>query len=221
MTRCSRLVPYALIALSLIPVAAGAFRVTSLATGAPIDDGNARFFADPVPVVLHIVGATVYCLVGAFQFDAVLRRRRPGWHRAAGRVLIPCGLVAALSGMWMAVAYELPPIDGLGVMLLRLVFGGGMAAAIVLGLLAVRRRDFTAHRAWMMRGYAIGLAAGTQAFTHLPLLLTGDEPGMLGRFTAMAAGWLINLAVAEWFIRRAGRRPMRTRADEPVALPVG
>ncbi|WP_155370949.1 DUF2306 domain-containing protein [Catellatospora vulcania] len=219
MTIRSRLVPYSLVALSLIPVAAGAFRVTELAAGAPIDDGNARFFADPVPVVLHIVGATVYCLVGAFQFDAVLRRRRPGRHRVAGRVLIPCGLVAALSGVWMAVAYDVPPVDGLGVMLLRLVFGSAMASAIVLGFAAVRRRDFAAHRAWMMRGYAIGLAAGTQAFTHLPWLLTGKAPDQWGRFAAMAAGWLINLAVAEWFIRRSRRSPARTDTAAPVALP--
>lgn len=220
MTIRARLVPYSLVALSLIPAVAGAFRVTELAAGAPIDDGNARFFADPVPVVLHIVGATVYCLVGAFQFDAVLRRRRPGWHRIAGRVLVPCGLVAALSGVWMAVAYDVPPIDGLGVMLLRLVFGSAMALSIVLGFLAVRRRDFTAHRAWMMRGYAIGLAAGTQAFTHVPWLLTGNTPDMLGRFAAMAAGWLINLAVAEWFIRRS-RRPARTGTAAPTPVPVG
>lgn len=220
MTIRARLIPYSLVALSLIPVVAGAFRVTELAVGAPIDDGNARFFADPVPVVLHIVGATVFCLVGAFQFDAVLRRRRPGWHRAAGRVLVPCGLVAALSGIWMAVAYDLPPVDGLGVMLLRLVFGSAMALAIVLGFAAVRRRDFAAHRAWMMRGYAIGLAAGTQAFTHVPWLLAGNPPDKPGRFAAMAAGWLINLAVAEWFIRRS-RRPARRHTAAPAAVRVG
>ncbi|WP_244870827.1 DUF2306 domain-containing protein [Catellatospora sp. IY07-71] len=208
MTRRARLVPYSLVALSLIPVIAGAFRVTQLAAGAPIDDGNARFFDSPVPVVLHIVGATVYCLLGAFQFDAGLRRRRPAWHRIAGRLLIPCGLTAALSGMWMAVAYDVPAPDGIGVMVLRLVVGSAMALSIVLGFAAVRRRDFTAHRAWMMRGYALGIAAGTQAFTHLPWAVTGNAPDELGRFTAMAAGWLINLAVAEWFIWRA-RRPVR------------
>ncbi|GAA1364185.1 DUF2306 domain-containing protein [Catellatospora chokoriensis] len=203
----SRLVPYGLIALSFVPVVAGAFRVTELASGAPVDDANARFFAQPLPVVLHIIGATVYCLLGAFQFDAVLRRRRPRRHRLAGRVLIPCGLAVALTGIWMAVFYDLPPVDGLGVMVLRLVFGGTMALAIVWGFACVRRRDFTAHRAWMMRAYAIGLGAGTQAFTHLPWLVSGNVPDERGRFVAMAAGWLINLAVAEWFIRRSRRRP--------------
>ena len=47
---------------------------------------------------MHIVGAAVYALLGAFQFSARLRRRRPGWHRRAGRVLVVAGLAVALSG---------------------------------------------------------------------------------------------------------------------------
>lgn len=41
-----------------------------------------------------------------------------------------------------------------------------MAACLVLGFTAIRRRDIAAHRAWMIRAYAIGLGAGTQAFTE-------------------------------------------------------
>jgi hypothetical protein len=31
------------------------------------------------------------------------RRRRPGWHRAAGRLLVACGVLVGLSGLWMTV----------------------------------------------------------------------------------------------------------------------
>ena len=62
------LVPAALILLSAIPLAAGAFRLTQLAGGAEITPANARFFASPLPVVLHIVSASVYAILGAFQF---------------------------------------------------------------------------------------------------------------------------------------------------------
>ena len=41
-----------------------------------------------------------------------------------------------------------------------------MAASIVLGFTAIRRRDIAAHRAWMIRAYALGLGAGTQVFTQ-------------------------------------------------------
>jgi hypothetical protein len=49
-----------------------------------------------------------------------------------------------------------------------------MAASIVLALVAVRRRDFASHGAWMIRGYAIGLGAGTQVLTHLPWFVVAD-----------------------------------------------
>ena len=94
-TRAGWLVPAALILLSAIPLAAGAVRLDELAGGAEITPANARFFAAPLPVVLHIVCASLYCLLGAFQFAPGFRRRRPGWHRAAGRLLVPCGLLVA------------------------------------------------------------------------------------------------------------------------------
>ncbi|MFN8169605.1 MAG: DUF2306 domain-containing protein [Candidatus Nanopelagicales bacterium] len=45
----------------------------------------------------------------ALQFAPTLRRR--AWHRRSGRVVAPAGVVAALSGLWMAVYYDLPDSD--------------------------------------------------------------------------------------------------------------
>ena len=102
--------------------------------------------------------------------------------------------------------------------MLRLVFGSAMAASLVLGFTAIRRRDIAAHRAWMIRAYAIGLAAGTQAFTEGigdAIFGTGELRGDL----AKGAGWVINLAVAEWAIRRP-RRPPHVAAH-PRSTPAG
>lgn len=193
----------ALLVLSAIPLAAGAFRLTELTGGAQITPANARFFASPLPVVLHIVSASVYAILGAFQFSTRFRRRRPGWHRAAGRLLVPCGLLVGLSALWMTLFY--PRAGGIGgdlLYALRLLFGSAMVASIVLGFAAIRRRDVNRHRAWMMRGYAIGLGAGTQVLTLLAGELIAGPPNELSRALLMGAGWVINLAVAEWAIRR-------------------
>ncbi|CAL9363542.1 hypothetical protein SUDANB121_00724 [Nocardiopsis dassonvillei] len=198
-------VPVLLILLSAVPVIAGGVRLGDLGGGGPVTPDNARFFADPVPVVLHIVAAVPYCLLGTLQFAPRLRRRR--WHRAAGRVLVPLGLVAALTGLWMSLSYPLNEGENVSLTLVRLVFGSAMAAAILVGFAAVRRGDITGHRAWMIRGYAIGQGAGTQVFTHLPWTVFLGEPGEAARTGLMAAGWLINLAVAEWAIRRSTARP--------------
>ena len=204
-----------LILLSLVPAIAGTARLAQLAGGAEVTSQNARFFAHPIPVVLHILSVVPYSIIGAFQFSPGFRRRNRPWHRAAGRVLGVLGLVAALSGLWMAQFYPWPAGDGRGVYLERLVFGTAMAGSIVLGVDAVRRRDFKAHGAWMTRGYAIGLGAGTQVLTHLPWLLLVGKPGESARAVLMGAGWVINVAVAEWVIRREATRG-RSRIPNPL-----
>ena len=247
--------PVGLIALSLIPIIAGAVRLTELTGGAEITANNARFFASPIPVTVHIVSVSVYSLLGALQFVPSLRRGRPGstaenlrreevsaaalpgqsvtelrptasraknrlvgrtshWHRIGGRILVPAGLLVALSGLWMTVFYGRPPGDGESLVVVRLIVGSAMLVSIVLAVVAIRRRDFPAHGAWMTRGYAIALGAGTQVFTTLPWVVAfgpigaGDE---LPRTVLMTAGWVINLVVAEYVIRRRpARRSNRT-----------
>ncbi len=173
-------------------------RLTELTLGAEITDGNARFFANPLPVVVHIIGATVYSMLGAFQFVPRLRRGRPSWHRIAGRILVPAGVLAGLSGMWLALSYPRPEGD----VIVRLVFATLMVGSILLGLLAILRRDIPRHRAWMMRGYAIGIGAGTQLFVFLFAGIFAGEPDETMTIVLMAAAWVINLAVAEIAIRR-------------------
>jgi uncharacterized membrane protein len=211
------LVPTGLVALALVPSAAGAARLTELATGAEVTEANQRFFDLPLPVVLHVLGAVPYCIVGAFQFSAAMRRRWPRWHRVAGRVLVACGLVVAASGLWMTFGYDLPALDNAATNTYRVIFGTGMLASILLGLVAVRRRDFRGHEAWMIRGYAIGMGAGTQVFTHMPWLLLVGTPGPVTHSFQMLAGWVINLAVAELIIRRRPAPARRSRRLVDVA----
>jgi len=205
------LIPALLIVLSLIPVLAGAARLSELASGAQVTPDNARFFASPLPVVIHIVSVTLYSILGAFQFAPGFRRRNSRWHRFVGKwILVPCGLAAALSGLWMSQFYSLPKGDGELLYVFRLIFGSAMLLSIVLGAFAARRRDYARHGEWMMRGYAIGLGAGTQVFTHLPWLLFFGVPDELTRALLMAAGWIINIIFVEWIIYRRRAHKSRT-----------
>jgi uncharacterized membrane protein len=194
-------VPTALIVLSAVPALAGTVRVAQLTGGAQVTEENARFFTAPVPVALHIVGATVYCVLGAFQFVPSLRRRT--WHRRSGRVLVLCGLTAALSGLWLTVFFPNPDGDLLNAF--RVVFGSAMAIAIVLGLTAIRRGNVVTHRAWMVRAYAIGLGAGTQAVVLGFWFAAAGPPSTTVRELLVGAGWVINLTVAEWLNHRERR----------------
>ena len=75
---------------------------------------------------------------------------------------------------------------------------------------AIRRRDIAAHRAWMMRAYALSLGAGTQVFTEGFGEATFGTGVLVGDISKGAA-WAINLAVAEWLIRRPARASRRFR----------
>jgi uncharacterized membrane protein len=196
------LLPAALLALVAVPLAAGAVRLTQLFGGANVTPENARFFAAPAPVVLHIVSAALFCLLGPFQLAPGVRRQWPGWHRRAGQLFIICGVLAGLSGLWMTQFY--PPVanDGPLLHVFRLLAGAGMVVCVLVGFAAIRKGRVAQHRAWITRGYAIGVGAGTQALVHLPWILIVGPPGELGRALLMGAGWAINLAVAEWSVRR-------------------
>jgi len=197
-------VPAALIALSAIPLTAGTFRLVQLAGGPELIPADDRSTGFPAALVLHIVGAALFALVGALQFVPRIRRHHRDWHRRAGRVLVVAGVLVAGSGVWLTLFYAAQPGTGGLLYVFRLVFGTGTIGCLVLGFSAVRRHDINAHRAWMMRGYALALGAGTQVLTEGiggALVGSGEVRGDL----AKVAGWLINLAVAEWAVRRPSR----------------
>lgn len=202
-------VPAGLVLLSLVPAIAGTGRLAELAGNPAVTDANARFVTMPLPVVLHIVGATLFSILGAFQFSSALRRRHRAWHRRAGRVLVVLGLLTAASGVWMTLTFPWANYDGEAVYAMRLLFGSAMVASILAAVDAIRRRKFAAHGEWMIRGYAIGLGAGTQVLTHLPWFILVGTPGELPRAVMMGAGWMINIVVAEWAIQSGRARRVR------------
>jgi uncharacterized membrane protein len=215
LTRSTGWVPFALVALVLLPALFGWLRLVELAGGPPIIPADPRMTTSPLPVVVHIVSAVAYAVLGAFQFSTGLRRRTPGWHRAAGRVLVVLGLAVAFSALWMTLFYPRQPGTGPLAYLFRLAFGSGMAGSIVLGLTAIRRGDVVRHRAWMTRAYALALGAATQLLT----LGIGEEvlgTSALAHDLGLGAGWVVNLVVAEYVIRRRGSRRTTRHRPSPV-----
>ena len=211
--RSTRWVPFALIVLVLVPAIAGSLRLVELAGGPHLLPVNDRLTASPLPVALHIVCAVAYAVLGAFQFSPRIRTSRPGWHRGAGRLLVGLGLAVALSALWMTLFYPRQPGTGELAYVFRLAFGSGMAASIILGFAAVRRGNIGRHRAWMIRAYALALGAGTQVFTQ-GLGNTVFGTNTLNTDLALGAGWVINLAVAEYVIHR---RSNIRRSCRPIA----
>lgn len=205
LTKNDFLVPSMLLALSAVPMLGGIARLASLS--APATPESARFVGAPIPVVLHIVGAALYSLLGAFMFSSGFRLRWPAWHRRAGKVLAVCGVLTGLTGMWMAQLYAIPVgLQGPLLHAVRIMVGVGMVTSILLGWRSIVRRDVAQHEAWMIRAYALGQGAGTQALVLGPFILLSGEAVGLTRDLLMTLAWAINLFVAEWIIRRPALR---------------
>jgi hypothetical protein len=206
-TRTPWWVPAGLILLSVIPLTFGVVRLVQLINGAEITPANARFFASPSPVVVHIISSAIYALLGAFQFVSRLWQRGIKWHRWVGRLLVPVGLLVGFSGVWMTLFY---PRTGTLLFTFRLLFGSGMLLSIILGYISILRRNVAQHQAWMTRAYAIGMGAGTQVLTGMVGALVLGTVNEFENALLMGAAWVINLAVAEWSIRKSSIKPVRT-----------
>lgn len=198
-------IPVALVALVVVPVVAGSLRIVEITGGPQLLPPNPRIAASPAPLVVHVVAAAVFAVAGAFQFPARIRRRHRTWHRRTGRVLVAAGLLVAGTGIWMTLFSAAAP-GGALLWTARLVAGSAIAVGLALGFTAIRRRDVAAHRAWMIRAYALSVAAGTQTLTQ------GLGEGVFGvteLSTGLSVGsaWLINAAVAERLVRRPAIRP--------------
>ncbi len=207
LTRADWLVPASLLLLSFVPLVGGVARLMAVADGVATAE-NARFLQAPLPIVIHVSSATLYAWLGAFQFSRGLRLRFPRWHRHVGRVVVACGILTGLTGLWMTLFYPIPtPHQGPLLVVVRVLVGAGMLVTLMLGVASILRRDIARHEAFMIRAYALAQGAGTQVLVLGPwMILTGESEG-LTRDVLMALSWGINVVVAEWII--AGRQGFR------------
>lgn len=196
-------VPVVLVVLVAIPAAAGVARLVELAGGPQGLPAKPHVTESPLPLVLHILAALPYAVLGALQLSPRLRRN--GWHRRVGRPVFALGLLVAASALWMnqMTPHSTAPAQLLHA--LRFAAGTAMIAFTVLSVVAAAGRDLAGHAAWARRSYAIAMGAVTQMFT------IGIGEGLFGPgewTTALMQGlaWTINLAIAEHAIRSPRRR---------------
>jgi uncharacterized membrane protein YozB (DUF420 family) len=197
---------------SFIPTVVGLVRIPELLGGPALVPPNPRAVIDPVPVILHILGSSVFCLAGAVQFLPRLRRHRPALHRKLGRVVAVAGCVSALTGLWMTLSFAFPhALQGPLLYWSRIAVSLSMGGFIVLAIVTIRSRHTASHRAAMLRAYALGQGASTQTvLLLLAMALSGAEPLGLPRDMVMVLSWAINITLAEILIRR-GFAPRMTR----------
>jgi hypothetical protein len=206
---------------SFIPVFGGLIRVLELAGGPQIAPENPRALLAPTPIILHILSSFLFCIVGAVQFLPSIRRQRPAAHRSIGRVITVAGCMSALTGLWMTHFYVFPDaLQGAALYWVRMVLGTAMIGLIIWAVIAIRSRNVFQHSASMVRAYAIGQGASTQAVVGIAwIIAVGSEAMGPLRDGLMIFAWVVNLLAAEIFIR-AMLRPRKRRQKHSSLPPI-
>lgn len=148
-------------------------------------------------LVVHVAGSVVALSLGAFQFVPAWRSGKVRAHRWIGRSYVLSCLVGGVSGVILAMGSFAGPIATAGFGLL----GVGWIAVNLLGWRAAVQRRFDSHRRWMIRSWALTLAAVTLRI-YLPLLIMSDLPFEVGYRAISFLCWVPNLLLAEWWLRR-------------------
>ena len=112
------------------------------------------------------------------------------------------GCVSALSGLWMTHFYVFSEaLQGPALYWVRIILGTAMSVLIVRAVVAIRTSDIFQHSASMLRAYAIGQGASTQAVVGITWIITvGSEAMGPLRDGLMIFAWSLNLLVAEVLI---------------------
>jgi hypothetical protein len=187
-------------AMTLLSLGVGAYSLFLVASGfrfVPADVA-ANHFPTAIGLRTHITAAALALVTGPFQFLRPLRRRFPVAHHWIGRVYITACLVGGLAAGSIALFTVSGPVAGVGFFVGALVW----LTCTVLALVAVKRRDFRAHQRWMIRSFALTLAAVTLRI-YLPLAMIAGLDFATAYPVIAWLSWMPNLVVAQLLVRRA------------------
>lgn len=156
---------------------------------------------------VHVFTSMFALVAGFTQFSRYLLRQYKPLHRWMGRVYVlnilaftgPSGLIMSFyaNGGWTSrMAFILLSLSWLG--------------TTFMAYQTVRAGNFVAHRHWMYRSYALTLSAVTlRAWKWVLVLLFEPRPMDVYRLVAWL-GFIPNLLLAEWLIRRHQKRKQST-----------
>jgi uncharacterized membrane protein len=156
---------------------------------------------------IHIYASMWVLFAGFTQFSARLQKNRPQLHRTLGYIyVVDVLLITGPAGLVMGFYAN-------GGMLSRTAF---VSLAVLwmfftaTALIKARQKKFKAHRRFMIRSYALTLSAITLRAWKYAITNSIQLPPMDVYRVVAWLGWVGNLLVAEWLIRKGNvkRRPI-------------
>lgn len=145
----------------------------------------------------HVFTSMLVLLAGFTQFSRQLQKKHPKLHRIFGYIYV----------------IDILMVTGPAGLLMGFYANGGISSRIAFVLLAVLwmaftgialfkaiKKNFIAHRAFMIRSFALTLSAVSLRCWKVIIANFTDIPPM-DRYRIIAwLGWVLNLLIAEWII---------------------
>lgn len=161
-----------------------------------LPDMAAGFRLRPGWIYAHVFAAAIALAVGPFQFSTKLRAAHRTLHRVLGRLYLGVGvLIGGLSGLWLSQFAQGGGIARSGFALLAVLWlWTGVRA-----LRSIRAGDVAAHRRWMVRNFALTLAA-VMLRIYVPLAMVAGADFHTAYAAIAWLCWIPNLIVAERYL---------------------
>ncbi len=193
-------VPAALYFGTLLTIILALAQVVQIPLGALPEDSQ-RLSATPVWHFMHVLGGATFGILGPIQFSRVLMRKYGLLHRVMGRVFVAAGAMISLSAL--SLLWHFPDTYSVAMNSGRLLFGIALGVALAVAMQAIRERDITRHRNWMIRAYAIGMGATAVTMVFFPIYaITGEPPTGLAADIIFLGSWTACIVFAEGVVRR-------------------
>lgn len=160
---------------------------------------------------IHVFTSMLPLLAGFTQFAPWILKNRPAVHRAMGKVyVISVCFITGPASLIMAFYANGGIISRIAFTTLALLWLGTTA----MGWRTVLQRKWSVHREWMIRSYALTLSAITLRAWKYGIVFA-FEPRPMDAYRIVAwLGFVPNLIVAEWLIRRWRQRRVENGRGE-------
>ena len=164
---------------------------------------------------VHVFTSMLPLLAGFTQFAPWVLKKWPRVHRTMGRIyVITVCFVTGPASLIMAFYANGGITSRIAFVTLALIWLG----TTVMGWRTVLQRKWQLHREWMIRSYALTLSAITLRAWKFAIVFA-FEPRPMDVYRIVAwLGFVPNLLVAEWIIRRHRARSLQKRIPPPPGL---
>ena len=156
-----------------------------------------RLLTMPLALGMHLAASAIALVAGALQHNRVIRDRHRPLHRTLGRVYVAAVTIGGAAALVLATA----SVGGLVTHIAFALLGVLWMASTLIAFRHVRAGRIERHRAWMLRSYALTLAAVTLRI-YLPLSLAAGLPYESSYQAIAWLCWVPNLVVVEWVVLR-------------------